>query len=490
MSLSNFYCVKNASGYTITAMREKVKKVIIPEGVTQIAKDAFSETEIESVVFPKSLKSVKNGAFYLCENLKSITFQQDGELEEIEEYAFACCYSLKKVDIPKSVKFIRLGAFNACESLISVSLYDEVQVLKAESFTECTDLKVITVHGTHVPPDWQKGWKDENVEVKLLNPYETKLSAYTKTVSESFSEDVSDNKTQTKVNFIDTCRLDEFIVEVVKDGFKIIAPKDKQIKNLIVPREVTEIGSKAFFECYALENVLMHQGVLYVGEEAFSECTSLKQVDFGENTKFASGCFKGCISLEKAHAYKKTLSRALFANSGLKRITFSPDVEEIPDYCFYNCKVERVVLPNDIESIMTCAFANCSQLKEIILGENLSNVWAKAFYKCAMLESIKIPRGVTHIMEETFYGCASLSQVDLGLVCEIRSEAFAFCTALKSIKIPKSVYTVRKNAFCNALKQVKIVGKLPHEDLITPDGWEIGWINGYSDKIKVTYLKS
>ena len=68
--MKNFIYEKNNSGYTIKGVKSRLKNIIIPEGVTKIEGHAFCESLIESVVFPKSLTYIGEGAFEYCENLK------------------------------------------------------------------------------------------------------------------------------------------------------------------------------------------------------------------------------------------------------------------------------------------------------------------------------------------------------------------------------------------------------------------------------------
>lgn len=48
-------------------------KVIIPDGVTEIGKEAFAGcTNLQSLVIPNSVKVIEEGAFITCTSLKSI----------------------------------------------------------------------------------------------------------------------------------------------------------------------------------------------------------------------------------------------------------------------------------------------------------------------------------------------------------------------------------------------------------------------------------
>lgn len=47
-------------------------KIIIPEGITQIAESAFLGSDITGIVFPKSIQNIDSQAFLFCNNLKDV----------------------------------------------------------------------------------------------------------------------------------------------------------------------------------------------------------------------------------------------------------------------------------------------------------------------------------------------------------------------------------------------------------------------------------
>lgn len=52
------------------------KTVVVPDGVTSIARGAFQGRDtIEYIVIPNSVNVLRNGAFAECANLKAFTFR-------------------------------------------------------------------------------------------------------------------------------------------------------------------------------------------------------------------------------------------------------------------------------------------------------------------------------------------------------------------------------------------------------------------------------
>ena len=76
------------AGYTGSA-----KKIIVPEGVTEISDDAFMMSGLEEIYLPAHLKKIGRRAFFQCRALQKIGFPDEGSLE-IGEGAFVGCTEL------------------------------------------------------------------------------------------------------------------------------------------------------------------------------------------------------------------------------------------------------------------------------------------------------------------------------------------------------------------------------------------------------------
>ena len=93
---------------------EYIKKIILPEGLTEINENAFSDLKrLEEVVLPSSMRKIGKRAFYNT-GLKSLSLPE--KLEKIGESAFAETF-IKEVHIPKSVKEIGRCAFSKCAKI-------------------------------------------------------------------------------------------------------------------------------------------------------------------------------------------------------------------------------------------------------------------------------------------------------------------------------------------------------------------------------------
>lgn len=95
---------------------EKLKSVVIPDGITYIGDEAFLLcTSLLEVKIPDSVTIVGVSAFYNCTSLKSVTIGES--VQKISTGAFYRCTSLRTISIPKSVTVVGMYAFNGCHDL-------------------------------------------------------------------------------------------------------------------------------------------------------------------------------------------------------------------------------------------------------------------------------------------------------------------------------------------------------------------------------------
>ena len=115
----------------------------VPSFVKAIGPQAFAGGLIPSVTIPNTVKTMGDGLFLLCKNLKSAKFSNG--LTEIPNNAFYNCFSLTTVELPRSITTIGGDAFNACFDLASITLPFSVTEIGEKAFKECTGLKELTV---------------------------------------------------------------------------------------------------------------------------------------------------------------------------------------------------------------------------------------------------------------------------------------------------------------------------------------------------------
>ena len=83
-----------------------------------IGKNAFdSDTALESITIPKTVETIKEGAFYKCTSLASCTFENDSAIKTMETAIFRDCSNLKTIIIPRSLEVLDGFNFSGIENI-------------------------------------------------------------------------------------------------------------------------------------------------------------------------------------------------------------------------------------------------------------------------------------------------------------------------------------------------------------------------------------
>ena len=142
-------------GYPVVEMREVFKEnknivsVTLPQGLKLLGSSTFEECyNLENIVFPESLVFIGNNAFDSCYKLNNVTFPNG--LQYIGDYAFSSCDSFTEIFIPSSVKSIGRNAFYGCENVTELVISEGVESFDTQTFdglgiTEVTIPSTITV---------------------------------------------------------------------------------------------------------------------------------------------------------------------------------------------------------------------------------------------------------------------------------------------------------------------------------------------------------
>ena len=132
------------NGTVLESCDTSIKKAIIPEGITEIATNAFNfHTALRQVSFPSTLKIVGSYAFNYCENLQSFTLPNG--LTTIKNDAFYGCLHITSVVIPDTVTTLGSQAFRLCTRLKSVVIPGSISVIQNSAFYGCDVLSTVTL---------------------------------------------------------------------------------------------------------------------------------------------------------------------------------------------------------------------------------------------------------------------------------------------------------------------------------------------------------
>lgn len=139
--------------------------VTIPESVRKIRFYAFGECSIQAVTIPKSVQSIEESAFCECENLTSVTFQDREDAPGIEHDIFYNSPNITNVAIPRCVARIahelfkntlwlkKLGEFAVVDHFLikyqgretNVVIPEGVTEIGCGTFRDCANLQSVTI---------------------------------------------------------------------------------------------------------------------------------------------------------------------------------------------------------------------------------------------------------------------------------------------------------------------------------------------------------
>lgn len=111
------------------------QNIVIANTVKSIGKSAFRECKFSSINLPESLVSIESAAFAACINLRSITIPNN--VLSIGDFCFAVCENLKDVHIPESLSIIPKYCFSSCSKLAYIIFPNQLKEIGKQAFNGC-----------------------------------------------------------------------------------------------------------------------------------------------------------------------------------------------------------------------------------------------------------------------------------------------------------------------------------------------------------------
>lgn len=349
-------------------------------------------------VVPKSLKTVtvlgdgnlSTGAFYCLRSLKKV--ELIGEVERIENYAFAFCSNLREIRLSEALAYVSEGAFMDCYTLFEVWNESSLAITRGSVEYGGVGRYALVVYGKN--------------DVRV------------------------DNKAQDGFFFLKASE-GWYVTDYVGEGSEWTLPvsfvdgRGYTVSQYAMPAHVFEGRME-------VENLHISSALKKMGEYAFSFCPNLASITFFGNVAcetIAPFAFYGCLNLKTVDAPK------------------SASITAIKEGAFEKCTLlESISLPSAIVSIGDYAFRDCYSLTELSLPTHLQTIGEYAFYCCTRIEELSLPQSVTEIGFGAFGSMQSLETLSVpfigGSLTENQYMAYVFAgyedsgnTSLKQIEI-------------------------------------------------------
>lgn len=456
--------------------------------VTDISAMAFDSSGITSVYIPNSVNRIGIGAFYNCNALNSIIFDEsnqyfvfsEGILYNQDKSQLIYCLTNKsgKIDIPNTVKIIGLGAFYNCNNIKSVFVPNSVTYIDTNAFYNCLGLtKVVIGDSTIIEGNSNIvisrlaftgcsniNYLNLNISVSAYNNYPlgnlpsvktlvlgNSIKTIDKYLISSFPEinkviigrkELSPVPVTISENAFSSCTyLDTLVLfnnmQINYYNINKISPFSK-ISTLSIGDQVTAICDYAFIFANNLRKVEIPEAIASIGRSAFANCSSLLNIYVDElNTNYTS------------------INGVLFSNDRMSLIQYPSgrdgtyeipaQTQNIGENAFsYSTGLQSITVPQTTTSVQSAAFANCSALKSITIGhaDSISliavNINSDAFVNCTSISEIILNKDFTFTGSNNspFKNLTALSTLHIGNgVTSIPNYAFSGCAILDSVLI-------------------------------------------------------
>ena len=424
--------------------------VVLPEGITRIADNAFrSNQTVTSVVMQSGITEMGMCVFWDCHYIKRIVFSDTikviptstcylnwaleevilpRDVEEIQSTAFINCYALTSLDFSKyNIRIFGEQSFMG-SGLQEVYFSKNVKVIGRQAFFQCYRLKNVTF--------------EEGIELEFLG-------------ASVFSACIM-------LEEVDLSMLD--MKELPSEIFRLCSALTK----VKLPSQLTSIPWGLFNSCTSLREIdLSDTKITVLNNYVFYKCTSLERVILPERlTEIMKGTFSDTASLEYIVIPESVtkIGNDAFKGSGLKAIVFnSPVPPALGSGIFLKHNDElRVFVPSDSAEAYKKALGEYSDL---VNSSSEFDIRDGVLYKYfGYSEEVTVPYEVKSIAAGAFKGNATLRSVYIGgITAGIGTEAFEGCSSLSYVYLSQSVKTIKDRAFggCGSLARVVIDASVP-----------------------------
>ena len=405
---------------------------VVPMTVTTIEANAFFGASVGGIVLPNTIASIGATAFRGCNNLQGF-LMLNGSYSPVTDHvgskyavsqgvlynadystllAYPAQLPTKLYATQLNTRSIADYAFEDAERLEFIFLGDAgagacyINSIGIGAFRNCAHLNAVSLianmGGTRFGLNCFEG-----APVRTLNYIGTEASNF--------------KLLNGDINNLHACGIDTIICMDVSSWYTTSlnwndSTEDYDIAqsgNYVFANGITEIQQMSF-AATGVRNVVIPKEVTAIGTQAFGNCFNLKTVTFEEGSQL------------------KTIGVQAFGNcTALESIVIPEGVTSIGDQAFGGCKnLKSVTIPASVTSIGEQAFGNCEKLETVTIasGSHLETIGNQAFGNCAKLESIDIPASVVTIGNQAFGGCTELGTVTFhsnNALTSIGTQAFA-----------------------------------------------------------------
>ena len=351
-----------SNGANLYRNNKLVTDLVIPSDITEIKPYIFSGcSSLTSVTIPDSVTSIGEYAFYGCTGELIVNCNIPASSS-----SYGAFYGGKftSVTIGDSVTTIGNYAFEDCSSLTSVTIGDSVTTIGYRAFYNCTGELFVNCNIPAAASYSSGAFRYSAFTSVTIGDSVTTIGDWAFDYCSSLtSVTIPDSVTTIGVGAFEDCSslTSVYITDLLawcKIGFggvtanplyyaKNLYLNNELVKELVIPSDITEIKSYAFYKCSSLTSVTIPDSVTSIGYRAFYYCSSLTSVTIPDSViTIGDGAFLGCSSLTS------------------------------------------VTIPDGVTTIESGVFYGCSSLTSVTIGDSVTTIGYQAFYDCSSLTSV------------------------------------------------------------------------------------------------------
>lgn len=333
--------------------------------VTAIAATAFYNSKLKKVVLPEGITDIGGGAFWHSANLESVNIPST--VTSIQNHAFADCPLLVELEIPESVTYIGALAFDGsgwCEAQKEKNPFVIVNGVVIDASKALDD---ILAERAAKEAEEQRLMEEENVKFIKIN--DTKEEVVTKI---EFPEGITG------------------IGETVFVDLK----RSINVTDIVIPEGVVSIGAEAFSLCHMCKNIELPSTLVEVGDKAFAETLWVQNYPKEDGMLIVNGLLLdgkecvGCVSVPEG--VTSICGNAFSSNKELTGVKLPKSLKAIHDSAFKRCYgLESVTFNEGLEEIGTEVFSECP-LKSVVIPKSVKKIGYRAFITCASLPFVSL----------------------------------------------------------------------------------------------------
>ena len=328
--------------------------------------------------------------------LRKIVFPENMNIQIGEEAFFDS--KLYEVDLPDNIKRIGKTAFG-CSAVNKVTIGDAEYYGKG-MLEDCGSLKELSLEKADLTPNLD----DDNAAKCPVDLFSNTQGTYS----------------------VDTRHIIEKIT--IRNGTDI--PKGAfysldNLKTVILPDSIKNIGDEAFYYCLKLNEFELPKSIEYIGDKAFYYCQRLPDISFGNNLKhIGDSAFTDCSSLTD--------------------VTLPDHMDYIGASAFYNCSDLISAKIGTVDWIGRSVFKGCNALKNLTLAD--THLTPKSIKEDDYHADVPGDLLFGRDNNGDYTSTESLETITITHDTDIAPESFANLHA-KKINLPKETKTIGEDAF-------------------------------------------